>query len=385
MRIFRIISPLTLVFLFAITGCAESDSSDSQVADTPVSTLSLDPIWSTAEAGNDFLGDGPFMVRVDADSQVYVADRSTQQVHQFGSDGTWQATTGGSQGGPGALQFLVGLDLALDGRVLVVDGSQNQVLTWEEVSAAPRSTHRINPWQSYRPFGLFVTDACTWAIPHRMSHSAQTGADVDPREHVVRYRCDSEVPSDTLFSYPRPEQIVAEPMGGIATSAHPHGRKSVVRYHDEHFYEGHTSAPAFRVRRQDGTIIDRIRFDHTPVPIEQNKLDAMRADLENDSDTPPAVASALLDAIDNAPRYDTHPVFDHIAVDAADRLWVQPVDPNAEQATWLVVNRSGETVAQAHAASLAVRLDVVHRNRAYGIRQTDDGAHEVVAFAITEE
>ena len=325
------------------------------------------------------------MLRVDADGEVYVADRSTQQVHQFDADGTWQATAGGPEGGPGALQFLVGLDLTSDGRVLVVDGSRNQVVAWDDLRAAPRSTHQLSPWQSYRPFGLFTLDACTWAIPHRESRSAQTGDDVDQREHIIRYTCDDETPRDTLFSYPRPEQIVAEPMGGIATFAHPHGRKSVVRYHGERFYEGHTSAPTIRVRRQDGTIIDRIRFDHTPVPIEQNKLDAMRADLENDSDTPPVVASALLDAIDNASRYDTHPVFDHIAVDAEDRLWIQPVDPNAKQATWLVVNRSGETVAQAYAVSPAVRLDVVHRDRAYGIRQTDDGAHEVVAFAITEE
>lgn len=385
MRIFRIIPCLTLVFLFGTTGCAESDSSDSQVSDSLASMPVLSPVWSTAEAGDDFLGDGPFMVRVGTDSQLYVADRSTQQVHQFGSDGTWQATAGGPEGGPGALQFLVGLDLGPDDRVLAADGSRNQVVAWEDASAAPRSTHRINPWQSYRPFGLFVLDDCTWAIPHRMSHSAQTGANVDSREHVVRYGCDSEVPRDTLFSYPRPEQIVAEPMGGIATFAHPHGRKSVIRYHDEHFYEGHTSAPVIRVRDQDGTVVDRIRFDHAPVPIKQNKLDAMRTDLENDSDTPPMVTSALLDAIDSAPRYDMHPVFDHMAVDAEGRLWIQPVNSDAARATWRVVDRSGETVAHAHAESPAARLDVVHRDRAYGIRQTGDGAHEVVAFAITEE
>lgn len=384
MRIIPIVSYLVIGCLLGATGCTESESTNSQVPDATASTVLLEPIWSAVEAGTDFLGDGPFMVRVDADSQVYVADRSTQQVHQFDSDGTWQATTGGPESGPGTLQFLVGIGVASDGQVLVVDGSRNQVIAWEDMDAAPHSTHRINPWQSYRPFGLFVLDACDWAIPHRASHSVQTGADVDPREYVVRYQCNSEVPGDTLFSYSRPDQIVAEPMGGISTFAHPHGRKSVVRYHGEYFYEGHTSTPVIRVRRQDGTITDRIRFDYTPVPIEQNKLDAMRADLENDSATPPAVASALLDAIDDAPHYNTHPVFDHFAVDTEDRLWIQPVDPNAEQATWLVVNRSGEKVARAHAASPAVRLDVVHRDRAYGIRQTEDGVHEIVAFAITE-
>ena len=270
----RFVGSLVLVCVLSIAGCTESDPSDSPAsnASTPIFTLS--PLWSTAEADDDFLGDGPFMVRVGDNGHVYVADRATQQVHQFDANGTWQATAGGPEGGPGALQFLVGLDLAPDGHVLVVDGSRNQVMAWDDLKAAPRSTHRLNPWQSYRPFGLFALDGCTWAIPHRESRSAQTGADVDQREHIVRYTCDAEAPQDTLFSYPRPEQIVAEPMGGIATFAHPHGRKSVVRYHDDHFYEGHTSASTIRVRNQDGTIADRIGLTTRLCP--SNRISWMR-------------------------------------------------------------------------------------------------------------
>ena len=111
----------------------------------------------------------------------------------------------------------------------------------------------------------------------------------------------------------------------------------------------------------------------------------MRTDLANDSDTPPAVASALLDAIDQAPRYDTHPVFDHFAVDAEGRLWIQPVNPASQQATWHVVNRSGDTVAHAQTESPAARLDVVHSDRAYGIQRTDGGASALTAFTIQEE
>ena len=82
--------------------------------------------------------DSPFDVVVNAQGHIFVADNGGQRVQAFQADGSFEFWWGQNQNGA-YFEDLYGMDLGLDGRVLVADGMSGRIiaLTWEGLADGP--------------------------------------------------------------------------------------------------------------------------------------------------------------------------------------------------------------------------------------------------------
>ena len=132
---------LALALAVMTSGCGAAVDTVESAAEWTVA----DAVWIGAVDG-----DGPDVfgsitaLAADAEGRIHLFDGQSYELRTFGPDGSFISRFGRRGGGPGEFQHVIGISLAPDGTLWVIDGQNARytVLQGDEVVA----TYRRGAW-----------------------------------------------------------------------------------------------------------------------------------------------------------------------------------------------------------------------------------------------
>lgn len=312
----------------------------------------------------------PGVLEADAGGTLYALDVGSQRIHVYDSAARYVRAFGRSGAGPGEFKQAVGMALAPDGSLWVVDAA-NLRYTVFDPSGSVRATHRregmhVRPWP-----GRFDRQGWLWDVVN-----GPGGLDAQPL--LVRRRLDQQsedrfqLPAFTVahwsFRNGSVENLVNVPYAPeLVWALNPEGR----------VWSGISSEYRLALHEPGG---DTLRVSELPVPrVTVTDADRKRAadELKYFTDQ-----GGKID-LSQIPRQK--PAFTSIHVDDQGYLWVRPSLPaESRETAFDVLDPGGKYLGR---VTLPVAVDyrmpvLVRGNRLYTVLLSEDQVPSLVRFRI---
>lgn len=313
-------------------------------------------------------GDGPDVfgrisaLTVDSAGNIFVFDQDAAELRVFSADGAFLRRFGRKGSGPGEFGWVLGMSIAPDGALWLVDGQTARYtrLRGEEVETFRRASavHRP-PW-----LGGFLADG-----------SFYDGVLVLPERRYVVVRVDgSGLTSDTV---PIELPTFDQPRRGSMTLPLPYAPRALWAF-DPRGHLWTASTHEYRLTRTtlmgDTTLI--VRLDVDPPPLSAAQSDSIRSYVRTlESEFGVAVSGQMI------PR--SAPLLRWMVVDDRGHLWVGRTGAGPEDPID-VFDPDGRYLGNVRLPFDLVDKPVVHHPFVYGVSETVEGAPVVVKGRITE-
>lgn len=313
----------------------------------------------------------PAALEVDAYGRLYVLEAATGEVRVFEPDGRHLRSLGRQGSGPGELRQPIGLTLAPDGALWVVDPGNARFTIFDTAGTLRGSVRRDNGFAAYPWPGRFDRRGRLWDVAQGSSEPGSSPAllRIDPASG----RADRlPLPAFT------PEQFVHR-RGGVTNAARvPYAPELAWTLDAEgRVWSGVTDRYRLRLHEPGGDTLRLVERAMTPVAIARAELDSVPAQLKWFTDQGGRVDVARL------PEHK--PAYVSVRTDDRGWLWVRPSLPATERnAAFDVFDPEGRYQGR---VSLPVPLAdempmIVRGNDLYAVVLGDTGVPQVIRFRI---
>lgn len=337
--------------------------------------------------GDEATGDKVFLiddieVSIDSRGHLYVTDRDSDGVRVFTDTGKLFATIGRAGAGPGEFQGRPHVHLGPQDTLYALDLSANRITVFAPDDYLPAKTINVGEAfsvdESFRTFQMlsgllgvvpqgFLVRYSTELVPLMSDPDAPnpTGIKLLERGGTLSPQAVCDLPGRVIVH-------ASTGVRSMVSGPLPFGRDAFFALSREDLvYSGHNDSIEISVLSIDGNIRRQIATPHEPVPITAEER---------------ALALSVLPDLREELRSllpDSKPAFLALLVDDAGRIWLRlSTRRDATDARWIVLDQDGNIVAFTM-LPIAVWLQVVDGDRAFGVSRVEDsGAPVVVAYDI---
>jgi hypothetical protein len=313
----------------------------------------------------------PVALETDALGRLYVLDAQAGQLRVFGADGRHVRSLGGQGAGPGELRQPLGMAMAPDGALWVVDPGNGRFTVFDTAGALRTTVRRASgltmmPWP-----GRFDRQGRLWDVstgPGGMSGPPSL-LRVDPASGRVQ-----------------PVNLPAFSPAQFSTSNGPVSVSAPVPFSPElvwtldaegRVWSGVSDRYRLRLHELAGDTVRVVERAAAPVEVAASERDSLPARLKWFTDQ-----GGRID-LSRVPKHK--PAFVSIRTDDQGWLWVRPALPAAERnAAFDVFDPEGRYQGR---VALPIHHEdflplVIRGDRIYAVVQSDDGVPQVVRFRI---
>lgn len=327
-------------------------------------------IGSTAGGGPDMFA-MPAALEVDAHGRLNVLDAQAGQVRVFGPDGRHVRSMGRQGAGPGEMAQPMGMALAPDGALWVVDPANARFTVFDTAGVYRETIPRLNGYASYPWPGRFDRQGRLWDV------GSGAGA---PGAPPVLLRTDPASGRMERFPLPAfaPRQFISRRGAITNTAPVPFSpRLAWVLDGEGRVWSGVPDAYRLRLHEPGGDTLRVVERAAAPVAVSAAERDSVPLQLKWFTDQGGAIDLAQV------PR--TKPAYLSIRVDDRGWLWLRPSVPAGEpNAAFDVFEPEGRyqgrvSLPVAHADEMPL---VVRGDRIYAVVLNEEGVPQVVRFRI---
>jgi sugar lactone lactonase YvrE len=312
----------------------------------------------------------PFALEVDAYGRLYVLDSQTSEVRVFGPDGTHVRTMGRKGAGPGEVAQAVGMALAPDGTLWVVDPGNARFTVWDTAGTLRTTVQRRDGLHMFPWPGRIDRQGRLWDVG-----AGPDGSQGSP----VLLRVDR--------STGRTERAPLPPFRNDVFEVRKNGHISAwvpftpsLRWTldgEGRVWSGVTGQYRLALHEPGGDTLRVVERAAAPVPVSRAEMDSIPAHFKWFTDQ-----GGEID-LSRVPR--TKPAFEALRADDRGWLWVRPSLPAGHAEGALDVfdpqgRYHGRLALPAQvASSMALRI---RGDRIYAIVMSDEGIPQVVRMRI---
>lgn len=280
-----------------------------------------------------------------ADGRIVVADRSSQSLHMFDSQGAHLRRIGREGGGPGEFRGLDGLALLRGDSIAAWDSRLRRVSVFDP---SGRLAREIGP----RGLGLFprfkgMLDDGSFVLTAGLQPGGAAASGAAARRDSVtylRFGADGAL-LDTVGRFPGAEMVTLPSTGAMTMEQVVFGRDfHLVAGHDR-FYAADDDQFEVAEYRPPNRQVRRIRKPHEEVRVSPDDLARFREQPRDVSGVPPQLRTQLAKRNPDVPHRPTLPAFESLLLDTEGYLWVEyPRVTRAEASRWDVFDWEGRWV-----------------------------------------
>lgn len=357
-------APLPLSVQCDSAGIAIIESFAPAWGDSARWRVGVEPLLDLAESG---AGDAHYFnlvrdVRRLPDGGIVVANRGSDEIRKFSTDGDFVGSAGGSGEGPGEFTNLQQIELAgdsllgldWDGRMAIFGRDLGLVRTmWPDPEVSQ---------VRYLSDGIMVVEIL---VPEHGTVGLARWPSV-----LVLFDLEG-VAVDTIGWTPGFEEYANDVL-----SAAPLFRKSsVLDSHGDRIFGGSSDHMQIEELNTSGDTVRILRIPDYPLALTAEQVRAER-DARLDIPLPPGVSSLppyYVDAVEDMPSPETRPAYAGMLVDATGAIWLQPFRGLSERGgpePWLVLGPEGDWLG-----SVEIPED---------FRVTDIGVNEILGIWTDE-
>lgn len=313
----------------------------------------------------------PIALEADALGRLYVLDAQANQLRVFGADGRHVRSVGGQGAGPGEFRQPMGMTIAPDGAVWVVDPGNGRFVVFD-TGGALRSTVRRASGLAMMPWpGRFDQQGRLWDV------SMGPGGISGPPALLRVDPASGKVQPVNLPAFSPPHFSASN--GPVSVSAPiPFSPELVWTLDAEgRVWSGVSDRYRLRLHEPSGDTVRVVERAAAPVPVDASERDSLPARLKWFTDQ-----GGRID-LSRVPRHK--PAFTSVMVDDQGWLWVRPALPAAERnAAFDVFDPEGRyqgrvALPLAHENGMPL---IIRGDRIYAAVLSDEGVPQVVRFRI---
>ena len=370
--------PVVLVIAMLVVAGMQTQRMEPSVAE-PSKNISLTELWRMGDSEDDevlFSRLPSNSIAVDAKNQIYIADW-TPHIYMLDGAGNLVTTIGRRGAGPGEFEWATSLFVDAADAVCVFDLQQKRVVVFSPEGRSVMFTRTLQDSELSYPSEIVGIHSTGFFVTYVSSYSGSGGGErilEDPRTVDVHYvdRSGDRSPKPFITLPYKRKVVMTDRWGGFSVYDAPFPPAPRVQMSLAGLlYSGFGETIEITVRSPDGDMNQVIRQIHQPVPVSSRELDEFFGN-----------ASKKFREKAGSPEFK--PAFQYFEVDDKANVWIKLSAPDgAELATWIVMDPSFNELARVE-VPIAVRLEAIRGNRAYGVHEVDESVEApfLIAYEI---
>lgn len=330
-------------------------------------------------------------IDVDQKGRIYVGDLVRATVHLFSEDGKYIRAIGKKGRGPAEFSYLWSTRLIGNDSLCVLDGVSHVITVFApDRFDYPTRTIALPPApDGYMPslMGTMGTGhAGLWydgtkkqlLVPYATSYSENTINDI---RYLRLYSFNQQghfVGNAPILKFEDKQMLVIQGEG-FSVSPMPFGRRPIIHLgQDGRIYYGDTDSSNIQVRDLSGRLLRTIAL-----PLKRIRITSRMWERELKRWPDTKLTMSVLER-SKKPLPEYLPLFEALLTDDTQRLWIGLNTEDPATLEWLILQPDGKRVASfRHSKDVIIQL--VRRDRAYGIHTDDNGIQSVVRYRINKK
>lgn len=281
-----------------------------------------------------------------ADGRVVVADRFTNGIRIYSSDGTYVGEVGREGQGPGEYEYIRGMARCAGSAIVAFDLHWDMKVYDSQLQLVEERSARLPGLGGGTPYEFDCGPSGHWVATGWGDTRAQFRAGYYVATAPVVLGFDDQVIADLG------ERLGSERIGTLRPNGnpggsrpHPFGRQTSVAIGGDRMYVGDGGAYQIEVYDLQGRALTPIEWVGPDRTIERSHLDAFAA--ERLDGASPERAPSLRRWLNDLPELDDFPAYDELRVDRDGNLWVRYFPrPGGRTTDWIVFGRDGRRQGQ---------------------------------------